>query len=972
MANKVIVSPGVYTSEIDLTTAAQTIGLSSLGLVGETLKGPAFEPIEVSNYNEFRQLFGGTSPEKFSKSKKLKYELPYIAKSYLSEADRLFITRVLGLSGYDADKAWTIQTVGGVDTDTITFSPVVSGSTVASGATGTATTLGQLIDSGALTGLPAAITGNATLLSAFRSINITLTNGLDETTIFGDLSTSAKTSLEAFNGVPFTGATDEYQVQQTVNGEPFYDKWTSELFNYTGGTGYTGTSLGVATTVVASTGSTFNVSLQYVVCPCTASVITEGHNLVVATLRSDRTTFDKATALAPTVIMTSNETISAKSPLANITLSAGTDSYTVNFNKNSAAFIKNVISSAPGQKNTTIWVEEEYSVSLLNAFNNGKVRQLQSTITLNNVNLSNFKTKFKTAASPFVVSELRGNSVYQLFRVITISDGDGSNTDVKITIANISLERGEFDIIVRQFNDTDRAPIVLERFNRCTMNPQSNGYVAARVGTVDGTYALRSKYIMLEIAADAPVNAVPAGFEGYQLRDYAGSGEASPITYKTKYFENGDVISQKINTDTSNINAGLVLSSGDNQRFTYLGVSDAFGLDLDLVKFKGFQNTGVEQEFNTKSKGFHLDVSASTVSFEVGETRFTTENDLIGTTLEKLVARKFTFVAAGGFDGWDIYRGERSYGDGYEASTNPLSPYVVEGFANNNSDYYAFLNGILSFGNPEITDINLFATPGLEIFDNSKLIEQAVEMVEQRADSLYIATLSDSNPITGVVLTPEETVIDLEQNGIDSNYVATFYPWIQINDTENNTLVYIPPTAEVVRNMALTDKIAYPWFASAGATRGLVNARQPRIKLTQEQRDTLYLGRINPIAFFRGIGISIFGNKTLQSRDSALNRINVRRLLLQVRKLIAIVGNRLLFDQNDEAIRAQFLNEINPILQAVQRDRGISDYRVVLRSPAEEIDRNTLTGIIQLKPIGALEFIDLTFSLNDEGAAFDE
>jgi phage tail sheath protein FI len=251
-------------------------------------------------------------------------------------------------------------------------------------------------------------------------------------------------------------------------------------------------------------------------------------------------------------------------------------------------------------------------------------------------------------------------------------------------------------------------------------------------------------------------------------------------------------------------------------------------------------------------------------------------------------------------------------------------------------------------------------------------------MVEyDRADSLYICTTPDFSmyiPSTASQLDmiyPQEAVDNLAQTGIDSNYSCTYYPWVLTRDTVNNTQVYIPPTAEVTRNLALTDNIAFPWFASAGYTRGLVNAIKARRKLTQEDRDTLYSGRINPIATFSDVGTVIWGNKTLQVRESALDRINVRRLLLQARKLISAVSVRLLFEQNDQKVRQDFLDAVNPILDAIRRDRGLYDFRVTVSSSAEDLDKNQLVGKIYIKPTKALEFIDIEFLITPTGASFE-
>jgi uncharacterized protein len=261
------------------------------------------------------------------------------------------------------------------------------------------------------------------------------------------------------------------------------------------------------------------------------------------------------------------------------------------------------------------------------------------------------------------------------------------------------------------------------------------------------------------------------------------------------------------------------------------------------------------------------------------------------------------------------------------------------------------------------------------------LLKKPIEMIERdRADSIYICTTPDYNLFTTVsinnlndnLIFPENAVENLEDSTIDSNYTATYYPWILKNDSENNELIWIPATGEVVKNLAYTDKIFKPWFASAGYTRGVVNATQARKRLTQDDRDILYKGRINPIATFTDIGTVIWGNKTLQIRESALDRINVRRLLLQARKLISAVAVRLLFEQNDDKVRQQFLDSVNPILDEIRRERGLIDFRVQVSGAAEDLDSNTMTGKIFLKPTRSLEYIDIEFVITPAGASFDD
>jgi hypothetical protein len=552
------------------------------------------------------------------------------------------------------------------------------------------------------------------------------------------------------------------------------------------------------------------------------------------------------------------------------------------------------------------------------------------------------------------------------------------------------------------------------------LDPASNNFVAKKIGSSNGEYALISKFIMIEMADEAPIDAIPCGFYGYTQREYENySTYPSPyIQYKVKYNYPGEVIyNPPFGTTTGGV-SNAVESGGDIVRRTYLGFSTAqYGVDESFFSYKGKQNpidwaNAIDSiKWNVLSKGFHMDsgatvvnigntsVDSGTTAFECGVADFREDPQTQENPYYFIYSRKYTVCFAGGFDGWDIYREFRTNQDrfqlgdsGYLAGAAASSRYPTatgdgvfkriivqnntQDFAN--TDYYAYLLGVLTFANPEATNINVFATTGIDYVNNSNLVEEAIDMIQySRADSVYIATTPDYNMYTPDstnsldIIYSQEAVDNLDNTGIDSNYTATYYPWILVRDTVSNTQIYLPPTGEVCRNLALTDNIAFPWFASAGYTRGLVNSVKARQKLTQEDRDTLYQGRINPIATFADVGTVIWGNKTLQVSDTALNRLNVRRLLLQARKLISAVAVRLLFEQNDQIVRQQFLDSVNPILDAIRRDRGLYDFRVTVSSSPEDLDRNTLTGKIYLKPTKALEFIDIEFFITPTGASFE-
>ena len=812
-SNRVFVSPGVYTSEKDLTFVAQSVGVTTLGLVGETLKGPAFEPILIGNFDEYKTYFGPTSPEKYGDGNP-KYELGYVAKSYLQESNQLFVTRVLGLTGYKAGKTFGIKTLG-------TKSNII---------------VGALRSRGHYSGetLVYEVTGN----TSFEISGTTLeSNPLSEFTIY------------------VTGAT------------------------------------------------------------------------------------------------------------------SGAKTFTCSLDTTSPKYITKVLGTAPFDKSYSdvpVYVHEVYPNLNLNLYRKGSISGLSLT-EVYNAEGNNFVDGWDTTLSPTVVSEVRGGKVDDLFEVITISDGDTANTEVKITIQNINIDTGEFDLLVRDFNDSDDNVIALEKFTRCSMNPDVAGYIARKIGTSDGEYPLNSKYIMLQMSDKAPVDAFPAGFKGFAGATLSGSTKLGSVLYKTKFFDAGDTI---YTGATFSGYTGLT-SGGDKYRKTSLGLSSDgyYSYDTDLFKFKG---TGSTMNY---TDGFHLSANAASIT---GTTYQCTPYDLEGQSggdgnkLTSINYRKFTFAVCGGHDGWDIYRQTRTNTDAYVFGKNTYTSGNTNNgglfgtaFGTANSDLYAYLKGIETFANPEAVNINVFATPGINFYNHSSLVTQAIDMVENdRADSIYIIGSPNESASANVIS-------DLEEQGIDSNYSATYWPWIQVRDTDNATQLYIPPTGEVVRNIALTDNVSYPWFAVAGYSRGLVNAIKATKKLTLDERDDLYKNRINPIATFSDTGTIIWGNKTLQVRESALDRINVRRLLLRARKLISAVAVRLLFEQNDEQVRQEFLRLVNPILDAIKKERGLYDFRVTVSSAPEDIDANTLRGKIYVKPTRSLEFIDLEFVITPTGASFD-
>lgn len=949
--NKVFVSPGVFTSERDLTFVQRQVGVTTLGLVGETLKGPAFEPIFVTDYDEFRTFFGGQDPTKERATQQPLYELPYIAKSYLTQSNQLFVTRVLGFSGYDAGYAW------GITLDAA-LNPNTSAQTASYTYTGVTDSLIEYT----------ADTTNNTIsnIDIYDSL-------LDYFYNEGIIDDNINTFL--VNG----------QTGDTASFGPFFDKPDETQPTFTG----VSSNMEIIETNDVNSGTTTGVT-SGVTIYYSGTAYEDAEDRIVALLRS-RGFYDGDEILnfqvtGSNVDIDNGSTNVQTNPLAPFRLTGtslnGQFGYTVSFNRNSKNYISRVLGKRPRQTKAEVFVEELYQTMMDNLISDNKVRGINLNLVDYGREFYDYKQQYQAAITPFVVSEVRGDNLLRLFRLWTISDGNAANHEIKVSIENILPDKREFNVVIRDFNDTDENPRILEQFSRCTMNRNSNKYVGRRIGTMDGEFESNSNYVLVEPETGVDFDdAFPAGFAGYPIRDYQANGNGTVQAPKLEYKKNYNAFEKK--------------------RKFYLGVTDTVGIDQDLFDYKGVPDDPIITKYTGMTKGYHLDKEASATTiedvqepidatggtyqpifeFETSFNEFKSEFQLFGTQFEDLVARKFTFVPYGGFDGWDIYRKERTNSDAYaingflgtlgEQSGAFDTIALSTGADGITSDYYAYFEGIRTFHNPEQVNINVFATPGIDTFDNTDLVEESIEMIEEeRSDSLYIMTTPDVDR-AGTPFTAADIAAFMDGR-YDSNYTATYWPWVQVRDTENNQRIYLPPTRDVVRNIALTDNVRFPWFAPAGVQRGNVDALNVRKNLTLEERDTLYEARINPIARFASEGILVFGQKTMQIEETALDRINVRRLLLQARKLISSVALRLLFEQNDDVVRNQFLSLVNPILENIRSERGLQDFRVELSNDPEEIDRNELNGTIYIKPTRALEYINIEFAITPTGANFED
>ena len=282
-------------------------------------------------------------------------------------------------------------------------------------------------------------------------------------------------------------------------------------------------------------------------------------------------------------------------------------------------------------------------------------------------------------------------------------------------------------------------------------------------------------------------------------------------------------------------------------------------------------------------------------------------------------------------------------------------------------DAATYADAISILSNKDEYVFNIISAPGLiyEFGDHKTQLDSIISLAESRGDAIAVVDVQNHGAtvsnVTGTAA------------NINSSYTATYWPWLQMLSATGKT-EWAPASVVIPGVYAFTDGAAAPWFAPAGLTRGGIgDVIQAERKLTRTQRDTLYAANVNPIATFPGAGISVFGQKTLQKKKSALDRVNVRRLLIDLKKFVGDVSRTLVFEQNTNTTRNNFLAQVNPYLESVVQRQGLYAYRVVMddtNNTADVIDRNQLIGQIFIQPAKTVEYIVLDFTIEPTGASF--
>jgi len=355
---------------------------------------------------------------------------------------------------------------------------------------------------------------------------------------------------------------------------------------------------------------------------------------------------------------------------------------------------------------------------------------------------------------------------------------------------------------------------------------------------------------------------------------------------------------------------------------------------------------------------------------------------------------KFSMPFYGGFDGVNMLNKAISLMRDRAASKDPngyggdeitsglglvgTNNGTMMGKGKQNNIIFSYRTAVEMMTDPMTVNSNLLAVPGIRdpfitdlASDRVKAYSMAMYVMDMRAYDEDGNRLFRSDPAKRDV---RETAEQFEGLRLDNNYVATYFPDVYVNDPVNNRAVLVPSSVVTLGALAFNDTVAYPWFAPAGFNRGsLGEVVNTEVRLTSADRDTLYDARINPIANFPNGGFVIFGQKTLQMAKSSLDRVNVRRLLLEVKRLVVQVADKLLFEPNNSATRARFVGQVAPILALIQSQAGIEKFSVVCddtNNTSEDVEGNRMNGRIVVVPTRAIEFIAIDFIITNSGVLF--
>lgn len=1015
MAERVFLSPGVYDREIEILPQNQGPVGTPGGALGSSILGPAFVPVTVGNFNQFTQIFGDNVDGE--------RQGVIAAREFLRNGTAFTYTRVLG-----AGLGGSISSVN-VDTTSVSYferAGFVAGNEKLNGVTSTD------VSGSWLSGSNFWVIGHAVQDVDVSSLYL---QGLIE-----GAGTPISSSLALSGSSRSSGILQRATILTSGSAQVYLYSGTTASSGFAGsGASLSSASLGTpgGLTGAISPGADVVSRQQFVLSVGTSADPDAYFGPITCSMDPQRGDyFANILNRDPELFSTRGHMLYSR--------------YDVDPSQ--------VTMSGSGQ---AITLGDRFFPGVAAASGTSFVAKAYSSGTVSAVRKDNFGSRFRAPISPYVISQAIGGEEIELFKVESLHDGHLPSTTFKISIANITKPNvtsadpyGTFSLLVRSFGDTDQNPIILEQYNNCNLNPNSENFVCRRVGTqktyfdfnqadeedrklvTDGDFEGQSNYIRLVptnrlLDGRVPKSALPFGFSGPSvMADPVELGTTGtlvgqsvpPIPFRQTIargvhstsrsrrrdlglywgiqFQNVEVPSSGKGQDDPNssrtINPGIdgftrlygvvgnrtMVTGSFTDRWAGQPVNaDTFNnnkFTLDNVALMSDLNVGYTTSNMTSTtlsdakfyRYFRNGVPAGTAS--LGDL-VNLSGDSSAANYNRVAATaKFSFFVSQGFDGTNIQNRESTL----------LSNVAVRNAENNATEpgglldntVNAYLHGIQIMSNKDDVAINLFAIPGIK---QPIVTDRAIDAIEDNFDALYIMDIDDrlgSDPDT--ISSVGDVLATFEARSLDSSFAAAFYPDVVVADAAFGRRATIAPSAVVLGAFSFNDRIASPFQATAGFNRGVLETVAGTTqRLNQQDRDDLYSrGNINPIFQPPGRPFVIFGNKTLDgNNDSALTRVNTRRLLIEIRRAVRRAAESILFDQNNQAALDRLNQLVNPILERIQAQGGLTQYRVVIddttTGPVER-ENNTVAGKIFVQPTTAIEVISLDFVIDQSGVTF--
>ena len=955
-------SPGVTINILDLSQPVQTpaAGIPA-GVIGTAESGPAFVPVTFTSYQGWKTLFG-ESGSRFG---------PIAVNEWLTNASQATYIRVLGTGDGNKRNASSGQ---------VTNAGFVVGDNLVQ-------------ESGVVATNPYAnfggINGKTHFLGCFMSES-------DGATVFSGAGLqSSPAAIPVLRGVIMTPS----GVALTLSGN-------YNLSNQPGT--YSGSPNGGITGSMFIANSQFTILLnghintsQY---PNVITASFDGESHVKNVLNRDPTLIEKAGHYLYSFY-------DVPTSLATLT---GTDAFKDKYTAGSTT---------------------QHDVVFITTSSAGR-----NTSTSTVPNFENFRERYTTPHTPYIVSQDFGGTKYSLFRVHTLSDGVYGNAKYRAKVSNIkpssnpAYDYGTFDISVLDY-DTGTE---IKRFSGVNLDPTSTQYVARIVGdqhvyfdfdraassqrlAIVGDYPTTTPYVRVEmsndvIAGNVPATALPCGFRGYgylltsgsilsnvsdtarfntgyldairrvvqppvpmRVSLVAGSAADATISWGTQVelqsladYNYTDTLDDSITSYTKFFpsfhptNANFFNENSNN--------ADSFGKNLFTI-----ENIQVVTASNT-----YADPTAwSSATYvrsggisanSTNKTRALSVNDLGNVTSRASNYVSFEVLMQGGFDGVNIFNSEKSNLSNL-AAKREIDDAANQGGATSGPTVVAYKKAIDVMASKADTDIQVLATPGIRV---PGVTNYAISAIESRFDAMYIMDIEERDLYNSVItgsstVDVSNTVSGFESRNLNTSFAATYFPNVVTSNPDTGASVEVPPSVAALGAYGANDRIGAYWNAPAGFNRAaLPSVTDSSVSLTQDDLDLLYDAAINPLVAFPGTGFVVWGQKTLLQAASALDRINVRRLLIFLRRQVRAVANSLLFEPNTQATLDRFNALVNPILQRIQAGGGVDRYKVQIDTSTTtqaDIENNTIRGKIYIQPTRTAEFISIDFVVTGRSAS---